>query len=312
MRNSFANPGDPELYDFWPYCDRPVLRWPGDKKIAVWVAPNIEFYELDPPANPHRKAWPRPAPDILGYSHRDYGNRVGHWRLMEAMDKYGIRGSVSLSVAVCQHHPEIIEACRERDWEFFSHGVYNTRYFYGMDEAQERAVIEDCIATIREATGQTPAGWLGPALTYTARTFELLAEYGFTYSCDLFQDDQPQPLNTRAGRMVSMPYSLEVNDHYGFFVYKMSPRQYADTLKRQFDQLLEEGRESGTVMCIPLHAYLVGQPHRIGPFEEVLAHIAGHDEAWLTTAREIAEHFLAEHYDAALADIARYKSGEDA
>ena len=138
----FPNPSDPELYGFWPYKDRPKVVWPGDKKIAVWVAPNIEFYELDPPANPHRKAWPKPSPDIVGYGHRDYGNRVGHWRLMEAMDKYAVRGSVSLSVAMCQHLPEIIEECARREWEFFSHGVYNTRYCLGMDEAQERALIE--------------------------------------------------------------------------------------------------------------------------------------------------------------------------
>ena len=132
---------------------------------------------------------------------------------------------------------------------------------------------------------------------------------GFKYTSDLFQDDQPQPINTKKGRMISLPYSLEVNDHYGFFVYNMSPRQYADTLKRQFDQLLEEGEDSGTVMCIPLHAYLIGQPHRIGPFEDVLAHVTSHDEAWVTTGREIAEHYLDNYYDVALADIASYAKG---
>ena len=108
------------------------------------MAPNIEFYEYEPPPNPQRTPWPRPAPDVLAYSHRDYGNRVGWWRMMEAMDRCGVRGSVSLNVALCDHHPEIIEACAKRGWEFFSHGIYNTRYTYGMDESQERAIIEDC------------------------------------------------------------------------------------------------------------------------------------------------------------------------
>lgn len=304
---------DPKLYGYWPYKSRPKIVWPGGKKVAFWVAPNIEFYELNPPSNPQRKAWPRPYPDITPYSYRDHGNRVGHWRLMEAMDEYGIRGSVSLSVAMCQHHPEIIEAVNERKWELFSHGIYNTRYIYGMDEAQERQILEDSIKTVQDATGQRIRGYLAPALTHTEKTIDLLAEYDFHYSCDLFQDDQPQPLITSQPekKLISMPYSLEVNDHYAFNVYGQSARQYADLLKRQFDQLLEEGSESGTVMCIPLHAYLIGRSHRIGPFKEVLDYITSHkDDVWVTTAAEIADFYRETYYDAAVADIAKYKQGE--
>ena len=112
-----------ELYDYWPYHSRPKIRWPGGAKLAFWVAPNIEFYELNPPPNPFRKAWPHPFPAVPGYSIRDYGNRVGHQRQMALLDKYGIRGSISLSAALCDHHPEIIEMCLERNWEFFSHGI---------------------------------------------------------------------------------------------------------------------------------------------------------------------------------------------
>ncbi|MFM2044950.1 MAG: hypothetical protein RLY86_3526 [Pseudomonadota bacterium] len=296
---------DPNLYDHWPYRDRPKIVWPGGRKLAFWVAPNIEFYELDPPKNPQRAPWSRPHPDVVPYSARDWGNRVGHWRMMEVMDDCGVRGSISLSVAMLDHHPEIIDACVQRNWEFFSHGIYNTRYSYGMDEAQERAVIEDSIRSVEAATGQRIRGYLAPALTHTERTLDLLAEYGFWYTCDLFQDDQPQPVKVKGpNRLISMPYSLEVNDVIAYGVNTQSPREYADVLKRQFDQLLEEGGESGTVMCIPLHAYLVGHPHRIGPFREALDYITGHrDEVWVTTAREIAEVYLAEHYDTALADI---------
>jgi len=146
---------DPGLYDFRPYRDRAKVQWPGGKTVAVWVSPNIEFYELDPPANPHRKSWTKPHPDVVGYSHRDHGNRVGHYRLAEVMERHGFKGSVSLSVAMCQHCPEIIDQVNALGWEFFSHGVYNTRYSYGMDEGQERALIEDAIRTVRDATGQT-------------------------------------------------------------------------------------------------------------------------------------------------------------
>lgn len=299
---------DPGLYDYNPYIDRPKVTWPNGARVAFWVAPNIEYYELDPPVNPKRKAWARPSPDVIPYAQRDYGNRVGHWRMMEVMDRCGVRGSVSLNVALCDHHPEIIAECVKRDWEFFSHGIYNTRYCYDMDEAQERAIIEDALETVQKHTGQTLAGWLAPALTHTERTMDLLAEYGLKYTCDLFCDDQPQPVNVAKGRFISIPYSLEMNDIIVYNVHNHPPRRYADMLKANFDQLYEEGAENGTVMCIPLHAYAVGTPHRIDAFAEALEYITGHDDVWVTTGREIADWYLEHHYDAAAGSIARYKT----
>jgi peptidoglycan/xylan/chitin deacetylase (PgdA/CDA1 family) len=285
---------DPELYTFASYRDRPKIVWPGGKTVAVWIAPNLEYYEIDPPAHPQRKAWTKPHPDVVGYGHRDHANRVSHWRMADAMTKHGFPGSVSLSVALCQHHPEVVEDARARGWEFFSHGIYNTRYAYGMDQAQERAIIADSIATVATATGQRIRGWLAPALTHTPRTLDLIAEFGLDYTCDLYHDDQVQEVNVTGGRLASIPYSLEVNDHYGFFVYNMSPRAYADTLIRQFERLAAEGARSGTVMCIPLHAYLIGQPHRIGPFAKVLEHIAGDSRAWIARAGEIVDAWRAQ------------------
>ena len=155
---------DPGLYDYQAYRNRPKIEWPDGKACAVWIAPNMEFYELDPPVNPHRKSWSKPYPDVIGYSHRDHANRVSHWRMADMMTKHGFPGSVSLSVALCDHIPEVVEDARQRGWEFFSHGIYNTRYSYGMDEAQERAIIEDSMATVERATGQRIRGWLAPAL----------------------------------------------------------------------------------------------------------------------------------------------------
>jgi allantoinase len=297
---------DPGLYDFWPYRNRPKIVWPNGAKIALWVAPNLEYYEIDPPANPHRKSWTRPHPDVVNYGHRDYANRVGHWRMADVMAKHGVRGTVSLSVALCQHHPEVVAHASSLNWEFFSHGIYNTRYTYGMNEAQERAIIEDSIRTVRDATGQTIKGWLAPALTHTERTMDLIAEYGIQYTCDLFQDDQPQPVHVANGQLISMPYSLEVNDHYGFFVYNMTPRAYADCLKRQFDRLRAEGETSGTVMCIPLHSYLIGQPHRIAALDDALAYMTAQPDVWVTTAGEIADYYYAHYYDAVSANMKKY------
>lgn len=289
---------DPDRYDYLPYPGRPRIEWPGGARVAFWVAPNIEFYELKPPKNPTRGAWARPAPDVLNYSYRDYGNRSGFWRMLDVMKRHNVRGSVSLNVAVCDHHPEVIRACADNSWEFYSHGTYNTRYLFGMSEAEERAVIQDSIDTIRQHTGQSLDGWLAPALTYTDRTLDLVADMGLRYVCDLFHDDQPSPVKTASGRLSSIPYSLEMNDVIVYNVNLVQPRRYADILKRQFDRLYAEGETSGTVMCIPLHPYLVGHPYRIAAFEEALAYICGHEKVWLATGREIAQHFSDHYYDA--------------
>ncbi len=302
---STAKRPDPGLYDYWAYDQRPKITWPKGAKVAFWVAPNIEYYELDPAVNPHRKAWPRPTPDILGYGTRDYGNRVGHQRMMEVLDRYNVRGSISLSTALCDHHPEIIEQCKARDWEFFSHGIYNTRYTYGMDEAQERAVIQDAVDTIAKHTGTKCAGYLAPALTHTNVTMDLFAEAGGIYTCDLFHDDQPTPVHVRSGqKFVSVPYSLELNDTIVYVVNKIEPRRYGDMIKAAFDRLYQEGEDSGTVMCVPLHAYQVSHPHRLRAFNEALEYITGHKDVWVTTGREIAEYYIEHHYDAAVASIA--------
>jgi peptidoglycan/xylan/chitin deacetylase (PgdA/CDA1 family) len=181
---------DPGFYDYWPYDDRPKIEWPDGARLAFWVAPNIEFYELNPPDNAYRKAWPQPYPALAGYSIRDYGNRVGHTRQMELLEKYGVRGSISLSTALCDHHPEIIEQCAQRNWEFFSHGIYNTRYTYGMSQEQEREMIFDSMESIQKHTGQDCAGYLAPALSHSELTLDLFAEAG----TELAGDNAVHPL----------------------------------------------------------------------------------------------------------------------
>ena len=297
---------DPGLYDYLPWDQRPVIRWPNNARVAIWVAPNIEFYELDPPLNPSRKPWPRPHPDVLGYATRDYGNRVGHMRMMRLLDQFGLRGSVSLSTAMLTHHPEIIDLVLERNWELFSHGIYNTRYTYGLNEDQEREMIVDAMQRIRDYAGQHCDGYLAPALSHSEHTIDLFAEAGGTYTCDLFHDDQPTPVKTRSGkRFVSVPYSLELNDTIVYVVNRIEPRRYGDMIIRAFDRLYAEGERSGTVMCIPLHAYQVGHPHRLAALQRALDHVCGHDQVWLATGREIAHHYLEHYHDEAVAMMAR-------
>ena len=295
---------DPNLYDYWPYQGRPKIVWPDGKKLAFWIAPNIEYYEFNPPTNDQRKGWPRGNPDIVGYSQRTWGNTIGHWRMMDLLEKHSLKGSISLSIGLIDHHPEIIEAVNKLNWEFFSHGIYNTRFSYGMSEEQERSVIEDSIRSVKTATGKRIRGYLAPALTHTENTFELIAEQDFWYTCDLFHDDQPQPVKTKTGQLVSIPYSLEINDVITYSIQGYDPQRYTDILIRHFDQLLLEGETSGTVMCIPIHAYLVSQPHRIRAFDQALKHICSHSsDVWFATGAEIADYFRKNYWNTVQDDI---------
>lgn len=288
---------EPDHYEYAPYFGRPKIVWPGGARLAFWVAPNIEFYELAPPPSRVRSVWYQPEPDITNYSHRDYGNRVAFERMADVMERHGVRGSVSLNVALCDHLPEIIERCRALDWELFSHGVYNTRYLYELNEDEQRRVIADCRETIFRHSGQQLDGWLSPAVSNVETTQHVLAEEGIKYTLDLMHDDQPTPLKVRSGRLISVPYSIELNDVPFFNFRGLSTSEYVEACKAQCDQLLEEGEDSGTVMCLPLHPYVIAQPHRIDAFSEILEYITSRPGVWLATGREIADWYL-EHYDA--------------
>ena len=173
-----------------------------------------------------------------------------------------------------------------------------------MNEAQERAYIEDVIKSIQEHTGQRVIGSLTPAITHTERSIPLLAEYDFNYVCDLFHDDQPIPLTVPKGKMISMPYSVELNDFTLFNGSRITPRRFIEIQKAFFDQLLEEAEEQGSVMCIPIHPFLIGRPFRIDAFAEILEYITSHNEVWITTSREIANYYFEHHYDKAVESIA--------
>jgi peptidoglycan/xylan/chitin deacetylase (PgdA/CDA1 family) len=268
--------------------------------VAFWVAPNIEHYEYLPDRDGGRNPWPRtPYPDVQQYGYRDYGNRVGFWRMLEVLDAYDIRCCVSLNLAVLEHYAEIAEAMVQRDWDFMSHGIYNTRYITTYSEEQERAFYQDCIDTLRRHTGKQLKGMLGPAISNTLRTPDLMAEAGLIYHTDWVHDDQPVPIRVKSGKLVSVPYSIELND-VPVFLQHYEADYFARICKAQFDQLYAEGAESGRVMCIALHPYLIGQPHRIRYLDEILRYIRNHDGVWYTTADEIAEYYIAHHYDAAV------------
>ncbi len=295
---------DPNLVTYSPILSRPQLRWPNGARVAVWIVPNIEHYEYQPKYQRIRDPWPRsPHPDVLGYAQRDYGNRVGLWRLFDLTDEFNIPCTVSLSMTVIQHYPAILEAMEKRNWELMSHGIYNTRYHWNFTPDEERAAMLESREIHRRLTGREQKGWFSPAITNTMNTFELAAECGYEYTADLYHDDQPFPLNVKSGKFVSIPYSVDNND----VILHRRGEETADfvrQIKDHFDTVYEEGAEQGRVMCIALHPYWVGQPHRIRLFRQALEYIMSHSGVWVTTGGAIVDHFNTHHRAAIDAHLA--------
>ena len=299
-------PLPPDRVDYSPIIDRPIIKWPNDARVALWISPNVEHYEYMPDDDTARTPWPRtPFPDVQQYSYRDYGNRVGFWRMLETVDKYNSRCCVSLNMAVLEHFPEIGQAMVERDYDYMSHGIYNTRYLYTYTEDQEREFYRDTIDTLKLHTGKQLKGMLGPAISGTERTPDLMAEAGLIYHTDWMHDDQPVPIKVKSGKLVSVPYSIELNDSSLLRDNHYEGDYFARICKAQFDQLYKEGAESGRVMCIALHPFLIGQPHRIKYLDDILSHIMSHDGVWQTTADDIADYYIENYYDDAVAHAAK-------
>lgn len=288
-----------------PIITRRPLRWPGDKRVAVWVVPNIEHYEYLPNPVGKRDPWPRtPHPDVLGYGTRDYGNRVGLWRMFDVMDKHDVRCTISLGLAVYEHFPEIMEACEARRWEVMCHGFYNTQYHWDLPEDEERAIIAECVATNRRLLGRDMRGWFSPAATFTVNTPDLVAEAGFTYYCDWYHDDQPTPIKVKRGRLITVPYQMDINDAMTYR-FHIEADDFAQMAIDHFDQLYRDSGVHGRVMCIAIHPYILGQPHRIAQLDQLLEHIFSHDGVWKATGAEIADHYLAEYLDAEVDGVRR-------
>lgn len=276
--------------------DRKPLKWPGGAHVAVWIAPNIEHYEYLPELIRVRDPWPRtPHPDILGYGLRDYGNRVGVWRLMDLFDRLAVPITVSLSLSVLDLYPELAQAMIERQWEFMSHGLYNTRYHWNISEQEEREAIAACQEIHVRHTGQRLKGWFSPAASNTLLTPDLVAESGISYLCDLYHDDQPTPVRVRQGSLVSLPYSMEINDSIAWR-RGQEAQDFAQKIRDEFDVLYAEGAEHGRVMNIAVHPFIMGQPHRIQALSDALTYIASHPKVWFAKGSDIVDWYTQQHH----------------
>lgn len=259
-----------------PIVDHPPFAWPHGARVAIWVVPNVEH--LRPELLPS-------APDIRNYSRFDYGNRVGIWRVMDVLEKHGVKGTVALNGDVARHYPRIMDAIRELDWELMGHGMTNSMLLRGREREEESSIIAETRSVI-ESAGARMRGWLGPGLGETWNTLDLLQEQGVDYVCDWVNDDLPYRM--RNG-LYAIPYSLEHNDMPLFNMPSIANEEFERRIRESFDVLYAEGARLPRVMAIALHPFLVGVPHRIGYLDRALQHIRQHDKVWFATGSQIID-----------------------
>ena len=291
-------------YPYSPIKARPTYRWPGDAGLAVYVAVNLEVFafgeglgaELAPGG---------PQPDVLNYAWRDYGNRVGAWRMIDLLDALKLPASVLVNSDLYAECPGLVEAFRARGDEIVGHGRTNAERQGALNEADEAALIDEATQTLTREEGKAPKGWLGPWISESRVTPDLLAERGYTYLLDWAMDDQPVFMDTRAGRILAVPYPQEINDIPQIVARKIEAPAFADMIVDQFDEMLGQARGEPLVMGIALHPYIMGQPHRLGHLRRALRHIAqSRADVWLTTAGAIGE-FIWAREGAAMIELTR-------
>jgi allantoinase len=284
---------DPRRYGPFPYSpiiDRPALRWPNSARVAVWVIPNIEFFPLDATITGELPI----VPNLLPWARRDYGNRIGVFRLMDLMAKRNIRGTVALNSDICREHPRIIEAAMDLKWEFMGHCETNTKPLHRLEPEAEAASIKSTLSIIEKATGQRPKGWLGAGLNETWHTLDYLSAGGVRYIADWANDDEPYVMDVGNPKMVSIPYTIELNDITVLTREYQSTYEFAEIIRRQFEVLYEEGGRSAKVMAIALHPWIIGVPHRIRALGAAFDVIANHQDVWFATGSEIVEAYLSQ------------------
>ena len=284
---------DHARYDWSVLGQRPPVAWPGQARIALWIVPALEWFPLDMKGTPFKPpgALQTAYPDLRHYTLRDYGNRVGIFRIMQALERHGLRASVALNAAVAQRYPALVRSCVERGWEVIANGLDMDHLHHGgLAEEDERALIRQTLDILRAASGQPVSGWLSPAKSQSWNTPDLLREAGIDYACDWVNDDMPYAMHTRAGALYAMPHPIDIDDATILVQNHHSEDDFRDQLIDQFDLLYRESRPGdGRVMAISLHPWVIGQPYRIRALEEALAHITRHQGVWSATGSEILQ-----------------------
>lgn len=275
-----------ERYGYSAITRRPDYSWPGKKRLAVYLGFNLEHFEFG--SGLGAALGPKsPEPDILNFSWRDYGNRVGAWRCLELFDSLKLPAGVILNTALYHHCPELIEACAKRGDELIGHGHTNSERQGEFNEEKERKLLQDCSDLIAKKSGKRPQGWLSPWISESHLTPDLLAETGYRYTLNWCHDDQPHEFATRSGKLWSIPYPQELNDIPMIVARLMGAEEFADLIVDNFDEMLMQSKDQPLVMGIALHPYIVGQPYRLRHLRRALKHIAKNKKIWFTTPGKI-------------------------
>jgi len=266
---------------------------PGHAKAAFWIGVNTEFYQWGKRALSFAEFTAEFDPDPMNVGWREYGSRVGIFRMIEGLADIGAPVTGIVNAAVFEEFPQIINAATQAGWSWVAHGWDNSTLQTFLPDDIEPSYIERVTTTIEAATGTRPRGWLSPVLGESNNTLDLLAAAGYDYNLDWACDDAPFDFNVSEGRLISVPYSLEVNDIPAFLYQHNTPSQFADTIRAHIDQIVSEGDGHPRVLGLGVHPFLVGQPARFGAFKEVVRELVEREDVYDTTADAVADLYLA-------------------
>jgi allantoinase len=283
-----------ERCDYSAILDRPRLDYPGNPRIVVWTIVNLEVWDISRPMA--RQVLPAPMgqpllPDVPNWSWHEYGMRVGVWRFFELLRALSIRPTLSINARVCNDYERVARQALDDGWEFMGHS-YEQMPIHKVED--QRGMIAKSLDTLERFTGTRPIGWLGPGLTETLETPELLAEAGIKYIGDWVYDDEPTTIRTASGPLVTLPYSVELNDIPMMIVKHHEAAYWRQSCIDYFDRLYKEGAERPRIMAIAIHPYISGQPHRIAYLEQVYEHINAHNRVAHMNGAEIYAHYNAQ------------------
>ena len=287
---------DHQHYDWSPLSTRGILRWPDNARLALSVVVALEHMEWMPPegsfqaANLAGGSAARPFPDYARISHREYGHRVGIYRVLDVLERHGIRPTIAMDALTASNYPYLVRHCLDRGCEIIGHGISVSRMITGnMSEQEERDYIGESLHALTQATGEAPVGWMGPEYGESERTPSLLGEAGIRYLCDWANDEQPYPLKVPVGNLFALPVMLELDDVMAMAHRKVTIDRYAAMLRESFDEMYNDGTESGRALVLSLHPWLIGQPFRIGVLDEALGHMMRRQGVWAASGAEVVD-----------------------
>ncbi len=285
---------DHDYYDWSMMANRTPVQWPNEKKVALWINVAMQYFPLNQQGTPFAPVGGMTTayPDLRHYTLREYGNRVGIFRLLKAFDKYAVKPTFAVQTRLAERYPYLINKLVERGDEIICHGWHmDAPHYGGQDRKVEAELVKQSLEGLRNITGRDIKGWLSPSKSQSFNTPELLAENGIAYMCDWINDELPYAFRTPAGEITAMPLSTELEDRFIMQANLHSESEYADQIIDAFDFLLAEATETGAgrMLALSIHPWMLGQPHRIGKLEQVLEHITGHSDVWSASAGEIAD-----------------------